>query len=129
MRRSVAACLALGVLFAAGCGDKIDAIQTLGVFDFERPVTYQAHVAPLMTRCLSCHGPGKAMKGVRLDSLASVRANADLADEAMQSGRMPPTGGLPQRDRELFSAWIVDGMLDQAPALGPLQGEGDDAER
>lgn len=120
MRRRWAATWFAVALSAGACGEKLDAVQTGEDLGITGPVTYDAHIAPLLARCTGCHGADGATAGVRLDSFANARANADLADEMIQSGQMPPSGGLAQRDRDLFSRWIVDGLLETAPAAAEV---------
>ena len=107
---------ALLVVAAAGCGDKLDAVQVDAPLVVDGPVTYVDHIAPLLQQCQACHGAVTPRAGVRLDSFENARSNADRADETIQSGRMPPSGGLRQSERDLFSQWIVDGLRETRPA-------------
>jgi hypothetical protein len=73
----------------------------------------------LKQRCISCHGapplPGVPMAlATRADLNAPARSNpalnnAQLAQQRVQSGTMPPGGGLSAAEIQLFGAWVQAG--------------------
>ena len=105
-----------------GCGDKIDPIQTFeSVLDpSEDQITYTSEIQALLeTHCLLCHttsNQGAERNGapinVNFDTYGDIVIWMSEASLRIQSGTMPPTGGIPQDDRMLFQRWIDDGFLE-----------------
>src|ERR1051325_10573293 len=72
----------------------------------------------LSTRCISCHNPEKRAGGVDLSTRGAALLSKAVVPGAPErsrlvamvtSGKMPPTGKLPEPDVTLFSAWIKSG--------------------
>ncbi len=110
----VAAC-ALSTLELAACGDK----YARDCSSVEGEVTY-ATVQPVFERhCTRCHAEdrtGSQRKGaprtVNFDSYEEASANAEDANGAILSGRMPPNDPESVSDAEgcLIEAWIDQGL-------------------
>jgi len=70
-----------------------------------------AEVRAIVTeRCAGCHAGVAAPNGVRLDSLAGLRANARAVERmAIDSRAMPPGNatGITDRERDLLAAWLA----------------------
>jgi hypothetical protein len=66
----------------------------------------------LDTNCTSCHGSATATDGIDLSSYTKVKANAALANTEIQSGAMPPGGGLSTADKQMFQSWVSAGEPD-----------------
>ncbi|MEZ5357227.1 MAG: hypothetical protein R3F48_00260 [Candidatus Zixiibacteriota bacterium] len=109
-------------LFVFGCSDTDDPVSS-PVVDTGNPqdtVTYTADIkAVLDSRCISCHSSSLtgldrngAPVGVNFNTYSAAVANASAANVRIQSGTMPPTGGLPQGERSLFQEWINDGLIE-----------------
>jgi hypothetical protein len=101
--------IALLLLFAGGsvaaCGS-----PTPSCSSSPGTVTW-ASVQPIFTgNCTSCHGGFNSPAGVSFASEASAAANAQLAVNAMSSGRMPPGGGVSDSDICKVQAWIDQGL-------------------
>jgi hypothetical protein len=64
----------------------------------------------LNQNCTGCHGGSSPQSGIGLDSYAKVKANAAVANSAIQGGFMPPGGPLSAANQQLFQAWISEGM-------------------
>ena len=88
----------------AGCGTAVSCPSSPGT------VTW-ATVQPIFTgNCMSCHSGSGAARGISFASEASAAANAQLAVDAMSSGRMPPGGGVSDSDVCKVQAWISQGL-------------------
>ena len=107
--------------FMIGCGDKFDPVQE---FDFDpnesnELVTYVDDIQPLLeTHCLLCHSADNqgvdrngAPIGINFDTYEDIIIWVNETSLRIQSGTMPPTGGIPQDERILFQRWIDDGLL------------------
>lgn len=64
-------------------------------------ITYEDHISKLLLvhNCLSCHGD-------LFPDEASLIAIAELANEEIQLGLMPPSGDLSATDKLIFSRWV-----------------------
>jgi cytochrome c553 len=86
----------------------------------------------LVDRCVECHGPEEQSGGLRLDTVAAIRAggdqgvpfkSADLEHSLLikavrytdQNFQMPPTGKIPDAEIRLLEAWIQAGAAMPAP--------------
>lgn len=108
-------------------------------FGQAQPVTY-AEIAPILqARCVLCHSGASAPLGLRLDSLAGLRAGSQRGPVALagkpqdselllrlsgaRQPRMPMTGPpwLGEAEIALFERWIADGLQPGAepPATVP----------
>ncbi|MCE5270343.1 hypothetical protein LLH00_03570 [bacterium] len=117
--------LPLLVLGVVSCGDKVDPLSApppdnggggpVGV------VSYEADIRPVFeAHCTLCHAvdkQGDARNGapvqVNLDSYSAAVSVAQAANLRIQSGTMPPTGGIPQTERALFQQWLEEGMPEK----------------
>lgn len=113
-RAPIALALALG-LGALSCGEKLDPVQ-----DRDGSVltpTWCADVQPIVQgRCLGCHSVSRmgtqrngAPTGVNFDTYEDASRLATAMDDFIQSGVMPPSGLLPDGEREIFGAWVDTG--------------------
>jgi mono/diheme cytochrome c family protein len=66
----------------------------------------QVQEALFRPKCMECHG---SSGGVDLSSYTAASANAQRALNAMNAGRMPPTGGASAYLRTLLRVWIEKG--------------------
>ena len=74
-------------------------------------VLFSTQIQPMLNQnCTRCHGGSSPTSGIGLDTYAKVKANATAANGAIQSGRMPPGGALSAANKQLFQAWISEGM-------------------
>lgn len=81
--------------------------------DTTAQVSYGKQIAPLLAaNCYSCHASSVASGGIILDNYTDVKANASLANSAIQSGIMPPTGALSTANKQLFQTWVSEGAQD-----------------
>jgi len=99
-----------------------------------RNVRFDRDVQPLLTRCVACHGPGKARAGLRLDSSEAATEELDSGNHAIVPGkpeqsellrrvgaadpkkRMPPRGvPLSAAQVELLRRWIAAGAEYRLP--------------
>jgi mono/diheme cytochrome c family protein/thiol-disulfide isomerase/thioredoxin len=98
----------------------------------EAPLTYAAHIAPIMNQhCVSCHREGGGAP-FALDTYKRVSARAEMISEVVSEGRMPPWYAHPRfasyennrllQDHEKLhvAQWLASGKapgdLDAAPA-------------
>jgi hypothetical protein len=76
-------------------------------------VSYATQIAPLLSAsCTSCHGGSNPQSGIDLSTYTKVKSNATVANTAIQSGRMPPSGALSAANKQLFQTWVNQGMLN-----------------
>lgn len=76
-------------------------------------VTYTNDIKDLLdTNCIGCHGGDHPTAGIKLDTYTSAKANANAANEKIQSGQMPPGGPLSAEEKALFQNWLDDGLLE-----------------
>ena len=96
-------------------------------------VEYATQIQPLLEgHCVSCHGEERAERGLRLDTLAAVRAGtpgrplvvpcrSELSRIVARVGDPPPLdlrgphGGLAPEEVDLLRAWIDDGAQEACP--------------
>jgi hypothetical protein len=108
----------------AACGTVVQADSTAA----DAPVDFDRQVQPLLTRCLACHGAGKAEAGLRLDGRETATSVLESGGQAVVPGdadaslllqrisaadpaeRMPPTGEpLTADEIEILRRWIAQG--------------------
>jgi mono/diheme cytochrome c family protein len=95
------------------------------------PITYASHIAPFINKhCASCHHEG-GNAPINLTSLKRVIGNAEMIDEVVSEGRMPPwyahpdfgtfrdTPQISDEERVIFAQWIAAGMPEGDPAAVP----------
>lgn len=92
-------------------------VSSIGFADVDREI-FQA-------RCTSCHGNAG---GVNLQGYANVKANANRAMAAINSGRMPPGAPLSSRAKQLLALWISKGMPLDPVIVNPGEGGGEGGE-
>ena len=81
--------------------------------DVAASVSFKTQILPMLqANCVSCHGPTKQNSGVRVDTYANVSANLAAVTDVLVNGGMPPTGPLPDADRQLFQTWVDQGALN-----------------
>jgi len=88
-------------------------------------VPYEPTVRTLLaTYCTSCHAStltGYARNGapasVDFDSYSSAVVWATPARIRVGAGTMPPSGGLPQAQRDLFAVWVGNGTPQSCPGV------------
>ncbi|HJX52828.1 MAG TPA: hypothetical protein VJ801_08690, partial [Polyangia bacterium] len=84
-----------------------------GKSDAAGAVSFKTEILPMLkTNCVSCHGPTQQSMGVRVDTYANVSANLQAVTDVLVNGGMPPTGPLPDADRQLFQTWVDQGALN-----------------
>ena len=73
--------------------------------------TYTTDIAPILEANCNCHFTGGSHYSVTpLDTYANVYARRELVKQrAGVAGTMPPTGPLPQNQRETIIAWVDGG--------------------
>ena len=87
-----------------------------------RPVTFlYIENEILAKRCVDCHGPAKAKKGVHLDTYEGVSKRIDFSSlkssdliQITRNGDMPPENAtaLTNEEIELIREWVLAGALD-----------------
>ena len=104
-----------------------------------KAIDYERDVRPILTQCFGCHGPRKALSGLRLDLRQNALRGGDYG-VVIVPGRssesklimrlagstagtqMPPDGPLPVHEIDILRAWIDQGAempgraLETAPA-------------
>ncbi len=72
--------------------------------------------AIIVDSCVECHRGAGARAGVRLENFEQVRAITEagrtVARINNESAPMPPAGLLPLETRELFDAWVSNGLAE-----------------
>jgi uncharacterized membrane protein len=73
--------------------------------------SYSKTIAPMMTASCAlsgCHAGSSPSLGIGLDTYANVKANAAVADSAIQAGAMPIGAGvaLTAADKKNFQDWF-----------------------
>ncbi len=64
----------------------------------------------MQANCVSCHQPGGQMPSLNfLIDCNIVQRAATIKTRAVDQGTMPPTGALPQTDKDKITAWINAG--------------------
>lgn len=72
--------------------------------------TYTNDISAILSaNCTSCHNSSYAAKGVRLDTYSDAVANASAMKTAVDSGIMPPGGGLSASDVATIDDWVANG--------------------
>jgi uncharacterized membrane protein len=75
--------------------------------------SYVDTVAAIFVKnCTSCHAPGGKKAEIPLTTYEEVAAYAAKIQAAVNSGRMPPTGGLAASDKSSILSWISCGSPD-----------------
>ena len=69
----------------------------------------------IFANCVQCHAGQRPPQSLRLNTYADAVANAHNADYRVQHGIMPPGNPLEKSQRELFTAWLADGLLNTHP--------------
>jgi mono/diheme cytochrome c family protein len=105
--------LAVLVTLASGCNfheDKRPVRQALYIED-EAPVGYAEVAAEVLgPACFRCHGAGKALGGVALDTYEGAAAEAAAIREVVfVKQSMPPGGRLHEREALLLRVWLDAG--------------------
>jgi hypothetical protein len=59
--------------------------------------------------CVDCHNSQNAAGGVNLSTAGGLSSNASKAYSDMQSGKMPPGGGMTSLQLSQMDAWIISG--------------------
>jgi len=114
--------LVAAALFVIGCSDKDDPVSSTGGNggNPQDTVTYTADIKTVLdSRCISCHASSLqgaarngAPAGVNFDTYNAAVASGNRANVRIQAGTMPPAGGIPQSERDLFQQWIDQGLLE-----------------
>ena len=65
--------------------------------------------------CVQCHAGERPPQSLWLSTYADAVANADNAYYRVQHGIMPPRNPLEQSKRDLFAAWLADGLQETYP--------------
>lgn len=121
----------------AGTADRAPADAAASDRDPAGCIDYQHTMKPLIdNRCSSCHAStltgaarNGAPAGVDLDSYAAVTANLARALYRVVSSGMPPGGGVPQSERDLWVVWVEQGAIEVCTAFdaGAIDAAGSDA--
>lgn len=102
------------------CGEKINPVRNNDQGNGQIEVTYSNQIKPIFdNNCIRCHATdlqGSARNGappnVNFNSYSNAINSAGLANSRIQAGTMPPDGGLPSDDRDLFQQWIDQGLKE-----------------
>ena len=70
-------------------------------------VSFALDIMPLLQRSCSCHVSGSTAPA--LNNYASVKAEADASNTAIQDDSMPIAAPLPDADKALFASWVNAG--------------------
>jgi hypothetical protein len=114
--RTIALIALLAAATLGGCDAKQDPVQHHAIADAGGPVTW-CEIGPIVTTvCTQCHSAylqGSDRNGsppeIDLNTYLEMLDNLDRGNVNIQAGTMPPTGGLPQSDRDLFQQWVDQG--------------------
>lgn len=94
-------------------------ILTTGCSNDDEPkeITYNSTVSEIMTtRCTGCHGGNSPSGNLSLTTYSEVKTIAEtgtLMNRLNDSNNpMPPTGLLPEADRNSIQTWIDNGFLE-----------------
>lgn len=75
-----------------------------------------------LDHCLACHsatplsGSRRGAPGsLNFDTYEDAVRWSDRASRRIRGGTMPPGGGVPTEDRDLFAAWLAGGLLETSP--------------
>jgi len=111
----------LGLVICA-CGDKQNPglLQSPASGTDPVSVTYADPIKALLDeRCIGCHATTRAGSGrqgaparINFDSYEDARQSAELANQRIQAGSMPPAGALAAADRQSFQAWVDQGLKE-----------------
>jgi hypothetical protein len=70
-------------------------------------VTYEANIAPFMEiNCLGCHSSAGGQRPL-MDEFSRLKGNADNALCEIETGAMPPGGGVENVDIQIFRRWLA----------------------
>lgn len=79
-------------------------------------ITYTNDVEPIMGNCTGCHGGTSPSGDLLLTNYAEVRAAGESDSLIVRMNDvmrpMPPTGLLPEGDRETIQEWIDGGYIE-----------------
>ena len=107
---------------------QIGRAETGTTFTPEQVRFFEKEVQPILkANCFKCHGEGKKLKGnLRLTSRADLLKGGDLgpavdlakpedspllkAIEYKDNLEMPPSGKLPEKDRDILTRWVKSGV-------------------
>lgn len=111
------AALVAAAICAAACENKQDPFAEGGQQQLPDSVSYGQHVQPLLeAHCTDCHASyrqGADRNGapvvLNLDTYADAVTWSEYANEQIQAGTMPPSGGLSDYQRALFQRWVEQG--------------------
>ncbi|MDD5011645.1 MAG: hypothetical protein PHQ00_05940 [Phycisphaerae bacterium] len=71
----------------------------------DNTVTFTEDIQPVFKNlCGECHS--------YFNSYQSAKSRAESCNKAIQNGSMPPSGELSQEQKDLFQAWIDQGLLE-----------------
>ncbi len=109
-------------LCLCACGDKQNPVtrQDDSASTDQGSITYADPIKGLLdTRCTGCHASSRAGSDrhgapllINFDTYAEARRNAELANQEIQSGGMPPSGALPDAEKQTFQAWLDQGLKE-----------------
>jgi len=111
------------IAMVSGCGDKDDPVSSDAGDNGSNPqdtITYTANTKAILdSKCISCHASslqGSARNGAPsggdFDTYTSATANSTRGNVRVQAGTMPPSGGIPQSERDIFQQWLDQGLLE-----------------
>jgi hypothetical protein len=110
--RTVTLALVLATATLAACGG-----EDLPTVDCSTPAVPTFSMVNVLTvSCATCHastlsGAARfgAPVGLDYDTFAAAKANAEEGAAEIFSGSMPPTGGLPEADKQVYYRWALCG--------------------
>lgn len=92
-------------------------LSTVGTWSHAK-VTYlgsDGMAEQIFSICVQCHAGERPPQRLWLSTYADAVANADNAYYRVQHGIMPPRNPLAQSQRDLFAAWLADGLQETYP--------------
>jgi len=106
-----------GIVLFFSCGDKADPVTPLPPDGGNGLVTYTMNVKAILDQhCILCHSTANsgvqrngAPLEVNFNTYQVAVDHAEHANERIQAGTMPPTGGIPADQRAIFARWLQDG--------------------
>lgn len=88
-----------------GSEDDLGDLSACGPIDY---ATINTKIFSL--RCVACHGPELAEKGILLDSYEAVSRNIESVGFQVHNNKMPRGKPLSQSDKKFVMAWIAQGF-------------------
>ena len=81
-------------------------------------ITYTNAVKPILDQhCISCHSPSGSQSWLDVSTYSGAKAqvtNGGIQSRVINEspGPMPPSGGIPQGEKDILQAWIDQGTIE-----------------